>query len=88
MRTDPLSDARATVLDPHRVNLHPALMADAWAMLKEARGQPIQRPELLLPAHVISSWPDSTFETIVAACQRVSIQVRDIIARRAEGGAA
>lgn len=88
MRNDPLSEARATVLDPQRVNLHPALMANAWATLKSARGQPIQRPELLLPAHVITTHPGSTFEDIGQACQRVAIKVRGMVAARAQGGVA
>ena len=88
MRTDPLSEARATVLDPQRVNLHPALMANAWALLKSARGQPIRRPELLHPAHVIATRPSTTFETINEACQRVATKVRNLTSARTEGGAA
>lgn len=50
-------DALAVVTDPHSVGLHPALMTDAWARLKEARGQPLRRPHLLQPAHLIRDTP-------------------------------
>ena len=40
-------------LDPARVRCHPALMQDAWFQLKAARGQPVTRLHLLMPAHVI-----------------------------------
>ena len=50
---DPLSVARATVLNPQSVDLQPARIYDAWARLKEARGDGIARPALLAPAHLV-----------------------------------
>ncbi len=77
---DPLSEARATVLDPARVHLHPALMMDAWARLKEARGQRIARPHLLAPAHVIRTPGQvGTVAALDAARARVSERVRRLL---------
>lgn len=86
-----LAAARAAVLDPHRVDLHPALMQDAWALLKEARGQRLQRLHLLAPAHLVGAAPppaaDSGFaDTIGAACARVVHYVRGRRAAEAAAG--
>lgn len=89
---DPLAEARATVLDPASVNLQPALMADAWARLKEARGQPLARPHLLAPAHVIRATSQTgmprigTVAAIDAARGRVSERIRSMFAAPAPGG--
>jgi len=61
---DALANARAVVLDPQLVNLQPALMADAWAMLKEQRGQHVNQ-RLLQPAHLIG--PATTPTGLVAS---------------------
>lgn len=52
-RTPYPADALATVLDPSSVDCHPALMHDAWARLKEARGEPVARPHLMQARHLI-----------------------------------
>lgn len=71
--SDSLAEARATVLDPSRVNLHPALMADAWARLKLARGVEV-RLHLLEPAHIIR---DEGIVSMIDACRaRVSDHIR------------
>lgn len=70
---DALAEARATVLDPSRVNLHPALMAEAWSRLKQARGVNV-RLHLLEPAHIIRE--EGTVALIDACRGRVSAHIR------------
>lgn len=86
---DPLAVARATVLDPESVGLHPAMIYDAWARLKEARGDGIARPELLAPAHLVRR-PAAlgTVEVIDAARGRVSARIRNMWSRPVLGGGA
>lgn len=84
---DPLAEALATVLDPARVHLQPALMLDAWARLKEARGQAIARPHLLSPAHVIRTANEvGTVASIDAVRGRVSERIRRMLGQPAPGG--
>ena len=84
---DPLAEALATVLDPARVHLRPDLMLDAWARLKEARGQAIARPHLLSPAHVIRKPGQiGTVAAIDLARGRASEKIRRMLKLPAPGG--
>ena len=86
---DPLAVARATVLDPESVNLHPGLIYDAWARLKEARGDGIARPELLLPMHQVRRGGcGGTVEAIDAARGRTAARIRSMLFRPVLGGGA
>lgn len=83
----PIPEALAIALDPHRVNLHPALIHDAWATLKAARGQALARPELLRPAHLVhrvedGAVPVCTAAELDAAVARATPKIRRQVARR------
>lgn len=87
---DPLAVARATVLDPESAVAQPAVIYDAWARLKEARGDAIARPELLEPAHLVRR-PTvmGTVEAIDAARARAAARIRSMLSRPVlSGGAA
>jgi hypothetical protein len=79
---DPLADARATLLDPARVDCHPLMIYAAWARLKAARGQPVARPDLLIPRHVIV--PAAQAQTLVTTlgqhCESAKAMVRRMVA--------
>lgn len=78
---DPLDDARATVLDPARVQMMPSLMQDAWAQLKAARGQPVARPHLLEARHVIVpvAQPGNLVSFLGQRCEATRTMVRRMV---------
>lgn len=83
---DPLAEARATLLDPAGANCHPLVLYAAWARLKAARGQPVARPDLLIPRHVIipataaPAAPVKLSTTLGQHCESAKAMVRRMIA--------
>lgn len=64
MRSPLPSDPVAAVLDPARIGFEPALMADAWFQLMEARGRHVGRDQMcrLVPRHDIRRTPAAVIE--------------------------
>lgn len=89
-----INEARAVVTDPARFAAQPAVIATAWATLKEAQGNPVRFDRLPTPpcatlVRRLNATPTAIeaplSETLDAARPRITAR---IVAYLAKGGAA
>lgn len=85
---DPIAEARRNLLTPDLATIHPAITESAWALLKDARGQPMAPGRLDRLARlrdIIRRAENATATYTVAdhdaARARATPAIRDAIAR-------